>query len=32
MQAPASFNLANVRDQIVKAIEAAHGGNLFGGN
>src|SRR5690242_16349665 len=32
MQAPASFNLTNVKDQIVKAIEAAHGGNLYGGN
>ena len=32
MQAPASFNLANVRDQILEAIKAAHGGNLYGGN
>jgi arylsulfatase A-like enzyme len=30
MQAPASFNLTNVKDQIVKAIEAAHSGNLYG--
>jgi arylsulfatase len=32
MQAPASFNLTNVRDQILEAIKAAHGGNLYGGN
>jgi arylsulfatase A-like enzyme len=31
MQAPASFNLSNVRDQILSAIKAAHGGVLYGG-
>ena len=31
MQAPASFNLSSVRDQIFDAIKAAHGGALYGG-
>jgi hypothetical protein len=31
MQAPASFNLENVGDQILAAIKAAHGGALYGG-
>jgi arylsulfatase A-like enzyme len=31
MQAPASFNLSNVKDQIYEAIKSAHGGALYGG-
>ena len=31
MQKPASFNLENVRDQILSAIGAAHGGKIYGG-
>jgi arylsulfatase A-like enzyme len=31
MQKPASFNLENVRDQILAAIGAAHGGKVYGG-
>jgi len=31
LAAPASFNMTNVRDQILGAIKAAHGGNLYGG-
>jgi len=30
MQKPASFNLENVRDQILAAIGAAHGGKIYG--
>jgi arylsulfatase A-like enzyme len=31
MQAPASFNLENVREQLLSAIKSAHGGVLYGG-
>lgn len=30
MQAPASYNLSRVRDEIIEQIKKVHGGNVYG--